>query len=271
MPSTNTDLNPHISILDDPRTKRQIAALAERNLDLGEANARHPLKADELERARFQHESNALAEENRLYAAARSASSFLILPLDGEKPLVDPSQATRDPRALFEWWTAWPEANPGVRLGRVGGLFALRVEDDDAYLRLREMAAVEMRDPDTDRTWTEYRELGGALVRLLAPGGSVRYRSRYGWGKGFTRAVNEEDRERQQQHPQTFFLVYSYPSVVSGLDAFDYKARSIGPGLKVLGEGDVLPWNGSILEGDIRVVSPMSQPPEVPLWLAKAI
>jgi hypothetical protein len=97
------------------------------------------------------------------------------------------------------------------------------------------------------------------------------YRLRTGWGRSFTRAANEADQQWLRRHPETWFLVWSYPHVVSGLDAFDYRGRSIGPGLRVLGEGDVLPWQGSILEGGIEVAAPMGKPPEIPLWLAKLL
>jgi hypothetical protein len=55
------------------------------------------------------------------------------------------------------------------------------------------------------------------------------------------------------------------------MDAFDYRGRKVGQGLTLMGEGDALPWQGSILDGGIQVVAPMSRPPEVPLWLAKTI
>jgi Bifunctional DNA primase/polymerase, N-terminal len=110
------------------------------------------------------------ASDNPLYAAARSAAvNFLVVPLDGTSPLVDPSEATREPRKLLTWWAEYPDANPGILLGRIGGVFALRVEDNKAYELLKEMAAIPMRDPDTDKTWTEYRDLSGSFVRLLAP------------------------------------------------------------------------------------------------------
>jgi Bifunctional DNA primase/polymerase, N-terminal len=192
-----------------------------------------------------------------------------VVPLDGTTPLVDLSEATREPRKLFAWWLEFPDANVGVALGRVGGLFALRVEDNKAWELLKEMSAVPMRDPDADRTWTEYRDLGGAKVRLLAPSQPFSTRSRAGWGRDFNRAVKELEREARDRNPQTFFLVWSYPNVQSGADAFDYRSRTVAAGLRVLGEGEVMPWSGSILEDGIEVQAPMSRPPEAPLWLAK--
>jgi hypothetical protein len=178
---------------------------------------------------------------------------------------VDPFEATREPRKLLTWWAEYPEANPGVLLGRIGGVFALRVEDNKALELLKEMAAVPMRDPDTDRSWTEYKDLGGAQVRLLAPSQPFSTRSRGGWGRDFIRAVKELEQEARDRNPQTFFLVWSYPSVQSGQDAFDFKSRTIASGIRLLGEGEVLPWSGAILEDGIQVAAPMWRPPEAPL------
>jgi hypothetical protein len=180
---------------------------------------------------------------------------------------VRPTEATRDARELFLWWDRWPEANPGVLLGRVGGIFALHVEDNDAWKRLREMAAVPRRDDD-GRSWTEYREIGGARVRLLASSEPFSTRSVSGWGRDFQRKVAELAREAVSSQPETGYLVWSYPSVQSGQDAFDFRSRTIAEGIRVLGEGEVLPWSGSVLQGGITVQAPMSRPPEIPLWLA---
>jgi hypothetical protein len=164
-----------------------------------------------------------------------------------------------------------PDANVGVALGRIGGLFGLRVEDGEAWERLKAMAAVAKRDTDTDRSWTEYRHIGGDRVRLLAPSQPFSVRYRGGWGRAFDRAAAELTEESRNRDPETGFLVWSYPSVQSGMDAFDYRSRTIAAGLRVMGEGEVLPWSGSILEEGTRVAAPMSRPPEVPLWLAKML
>jgi hypothetical protein len=229
------DPNPHISILEDGPVKRQIAERAQRALETV-ALQKATLSEGQIERERFQYESNTLAEQNPLYAAARAASNFLVLPLEphGDKPLVNLTTATREPRQLLAWWTEWPEANPGIRLGRVGGMFALRVEDTTAYVRLRELATVKCYNPDTEKGWNEYKEIGGAHVRLVAPSQPVLYRTRTGWEKAVNRVVDEERRQRQQRKPEAVILVYGYPSVMSGLDAFDYKNRVVMPGIRVL-------------------------------------
>jgi Bifunctional DNA primase/polymerase, N-terminal len=275
MPKTIYDPNPHMSILDDGQVKKQIADQARRALEMAERRKELPPQtAEEIEAEQFQYESNAYAADHPRYAAARAAAvNFLVLPLEpgGTTPLVDPSEATRDPKRLLAWWAETSDANVGVLLGRIGGIFALRVEDGEAWERLKEMAAVTMRDPDTDRTWTEYRHLGGAHVRFNAPSRPFSVRSRGGWGRDFERAAAELQREALNRNPETFALVWSYPPVQSGQDAFDYRSRTIAAGLRVLGEGEVLPWSGSILEDGIQVAAPMSRPPEVPVWLAKVM
>jgi hypothetical protein len=273
MPRTIQDPNPHLSILDDGKVKKQIAEQARRALDMVDRQKEAPpLSEEQLEREKLQFASNAMAEANPLYAAARSAAvNFLVVPLDGTSPLVKPSEATREPWQLFLWWDRWPDANPGILLGRVGGVFALRVEDGEAYERLRDMAAVDRRDPDTDRTWTEYRDLSGATVRLVAPSRPFSMRTRGGWGRDFDRAAEELRRESQARNPETFWLVWSYPPVQSGQDAHDFPSRTIGTGLRLLGEGEVMPWSGSVVEDGIQVAAPMGKPPEVPVWLAKMI
>jgi hypothetical protein len=272
-PKYTLDPNPHLSILDDGQVKKQIAEQARRALDMAQMQREAPSLSDEqIEAERFQFESNEYAAQNPLYAAARSASSsFLVVPLDDTTPLVEPFEATREPRKLLTWWLEFPDSNPGILLGRVGGLFALRVEDNKAWELLREMAAVTMRDPDADRSWTEYRDLGGARVRLLAPSAPFSTRSVSGWGRTFQQAAAELGREARDRNPQMGFLVWSYPSVQSGYDAFDFKGRTIASGIRLLGEGEVLAWDGSELDDGIRVSAPSAKPPEVPLWLAKTI
>jgi hypothetical protein len=276
MARTITDPNPHLSILDgDGQVKAKIAEQARRALDMAQRQREAPpLSEEQLEAERWQYESNEYASQNPLYAAARAATNFLVLPLEpgGTTPLVDLSEATREPRKLLTWWLEYPDANPGVLLGRMGGLVALSVYDYEAWERLTEMAAVPMYDPDKDRKWTEYKEIGGARVRFRAPSQPFSVRSRGGWGRDFDRAAAELARESRDRNPQAFFLVWSYPAVQSGMDAFDYKSRKIGQGLSVMGEGEVLPWSGSIVGvRGVQVQAPMSRPPEAPLWLAKVM
>jgi hypothetical protein len=261
-------------ILDAARIKRQVAELGRRQQERAEEISRQrPILSDEeIANERFQAESNALAEANPLYAAARSASAaFLVVPLapGSTEPLVDPREASNVPRTLFEWWTRHEGANPGLLLGRVGGALALKVDDMAAYGRLREMATVEYHDED-DRTWKEYREIGGYSLRLVRPSQPVRMRSIQGWGKAYARALTERERELRAKRPEAFYLAWSYPSVISGLDAHDFRSRKLGPGLTVLGEGDVLPADGAIVSG-FKVVGPTSRPPEIPQWLAATI
>jgi len=273
MPRTFRDPNPQISILDDRQTKEQITRQAEKALDLADKLRTAPrLSEEQLERERFQAASNALAASNPLYAAARSASAnFLVVPLDGDKPLVKPSDASRDAGELFLWWDRWPSANPGVLLGRVGGLIALRFEDSAAWERFRDSLSVEKRDPDTDRTWTELDDPGGGLVQLRHIVEPFSMRLRGGWGRAFEQAADDLKRQQMRQwRSETTYRVWSYPSVLSGLDVFDFPTRTIAQGVTVLGEG-VLPWDGAILEGRLQVEAPMSRPPEIAVHFAKRI
>jgi hypothetical protein len=230
-----------------------------------------PQTIEQIEAERFQYESNAYAADNPLYAAARSAAvQFLVLPLKDTEPLVEPTKATRDPKRLLAWWKEWPEASPGIALGRAAGVFALRVDDKKAWERLREMAIVERRDADTDKSWKEDRGLGGQLVRLVAPARPISTRAIGGWGRDFDREVQELARESRNRNPQTFFLVYSYPPP-SGLDAFEYKTRIIEQGVKLLGDHAVMPWEGAIVDGNRVAVHGSGRPPEPPMWLALTI
>lgn len=130
---------------------------------------------------------------------------------------------------------------------------------------------MKVYDEDNDTSYTEMRELGGYSVRLVIPSRPVSMRGVQGWGKAYNRAVNAMVREDEQRQPETFFLAWSFPSVVSGNDAFEYRSRKVGQGLTLIGEGDVIPWQGSILDGGVQVVAPTSKPPEIPLWLASSL
>jgi len=266
-----------VEIIEDGRMKARLAELGRRQRETVEGLKNQHQTDAQIQAERFQHESNEYATQNALYAASRAASAnFLVVPLDGTTPLVKPTDATNNPWQLFNWWDKWPSANPGVALGRVGGILALKVDDLAAHLRLREMArvvhpAVEGSSKEDGASgYVEFREIGGYTVRLVVPGRPFSTRMVQGWGKDWTDAVNTMLKEDEQRQPETFFLVWSYPSIVSGQDCFDYPSRKVGQGLTALAEG-AIPWQGSILDDGIQVVAPMSKPPEIPLWLAKSL
>jgi hypothetical protein len=175
----------------------------------------------------------------------------------------------------MSWWDNEPQANPGIALGRIGGVLALRVEDTDAYVQLREVTKIRHRGVDDGRDsvkgYVEYLELPRYTVHLVKPSRPTSMRMIQGWGPDYTNAVKEMRKEERERQLETFWLVFSYPSVISGLDAHDFKPHTIRPGVRLLGEGDVMPWQGSILDGGVQVIAPSSRPPEVPLWLARAI
>jgi Bifunctional DNA primase/polymerase, N-terminal len=273
MAKTIYDPNPHISILDDGQVKRQIAEQARRALEMADrVKELPPQTAEQIEAEQFAYESNAYASENPLYASARAASSYLVLPLEpnGTSPLVEPSKATRDPRVLFDFWSRWPSANPGILLGRRGGIFAIRVEDNKAAERLRAMAIVPRPAVGRHPSWLEDRGIGGATVRLYAPSQPFSMRVRGGWEAEFEQAARELANESRNRNPQTLFLVYSYPPV-TGLDAFEYRTKMIDTGVKLLGDHAVMPWNGAIVDGNRVDASFGGMPPEPPMWLAQRI
>jgi hypothetical protein len=273
-----------LEIIEDARLKARLAELGRRQQETAEGLKQQRPTDEQMEAERRQAESNALAEANPLYSAARATSAnFLVVPLapGGTEPLVPLSKATNDARQLYEWWSSeeFKDCNPGILLGRVGGVLALQVDDDDALLRLRQMARVDHPEyedgRDSVRAYVEYREIGGDKVRLVRPSQPVSVRSLSGWGKDVKEALIKRERELWANRPQALWLVWSYPAVQSGMDAHDFRSRKVGPGLTVLGEGDVLPWEGSVIEGPrgelLKVVSPMNRPPEVPLWLGKML
>jgi hypothetical protein len=267
-----------LDIIEDARLKTRLAELGQRQQETAEQLKDQHLTDEQVEAERFAFESNALAAELPLYSSARAASAnFLVLPLEplGTKPVVDLKEATRDARQLYEFWTTYPDANVGILLGRVGGVLALQVDDLAAYQRLREMARVVQpavgTGEDSIKGYIEYRELGGYSVHLVKTSRPVSMRLIQGWGRDYTKAIQKADQEEQQRQLETFFLMFSYHSVTSGLDAWDMKSHTVLPGVKLLGEGEVLPWQGSILDDGIQVVAPMDKPPAVPTWLASTI
>jgi hypothetical protein len=262
-------------MVEGARMKTRLAELGQRQRERAEGlKGQHlSISDDQVEAERFQAEANEYASRNPLYSAARAASTnLLVLPLEpnGARPMVPLSEATNDARQLHKWWSSeFKDSNPGVLLGRTGGILALKVDDLAAYARLRQMATVKHYDEDTDSSVIEYREIGGYTVRHVVPSEPFMSCSVIGWGRAYNRAVNEMRKADEQRQPETFWLVWSFPSIVSGQDAFSYRNRRVGQGLTLMAEG-ALPWNGSVLDG-VQVVAANSRPPEIPTWLGAAL
>jgi hypothetical protein len=128
-----------VQMVEDARLKARLAELGRRQQETTKLLGDQHLTVEQIEAEQFQADSNALAQSNPLYAAARAASAnFLVVPLEpnGTEPLVNPREATNKQEQLYAWWTRYPEVNPGVALGRVGGILALQVDGMAAYLRL---------------------------------------------------------------------------------------------------------------------------------------
>ena len=85
-----------VQMVEDARLKTRLAELARHQQETAERLNDQPLTDEQIEAERFQAQSNALAEQLPLYAAARAASAnFLVVPLDGSTPLVRPTDATK--------------------------------------------------------------------------------------------------------------------------------------------------------------------------------
>lgn len=259
-----------------PSTNEQ-QAIREQNLRILETQERaaelsrlYPPSEEQLKAEALQVELNAYAERFPMFAAARSAAiHHLVVPLapGTTEPLIDPRNGSSDVRTLLEFWRETPDANVGAVVGRVSNLIALHVQDHEATLRLCDLAAFEVYDEDNDRRWTEYRTVGGARVSLVTP--PLQPDRWTGWGK---RAAmkHEIERYRATRPPEAHWLTWSYPTVESGQDAFSYRARKVGPGLTVLGEGEVIPWAGRLSNG-LTIAAPLGPSPEIPTWLAATL
>jgi hypothetical protein len=273
MTRTVHDPNPQLSWLDDKEVKEQIGQAVERALELsGQLQKAPPLSPEQEERERWQAESNEYAEANPLYAAARATSQrYAIVPLAplGVEPLIDPSEATRDGPTILQWWRDHPEANVGVVVGRPNNLIALGIQDPKAVERLRELAAVERYDEDTDRRWTEYRPFESTRVYFVSTNGSehVIRQSRPVWGrKALIRQT--EALTYQAWLPKQFWMVWSYPDVISGMDAFNFPRRRVTAGIEVWGPGEVIPWSGSRFKDGLMIAAPAGPLSTIPPWVA---
>jgi hypothetical protein len=256
--------------MNHPDVQDQIRALRSR-LEVLDATPRPELSDEQIERERFQYESNAYALRTPMYAKARSiAVHFAIVPLEplGTEPLVSPSKATQDPEQLLEYWAQFPDANIGVEVSRSNSLIAMRVEDKQAALRLRRLTAYELRDEDTGRVQQEHHFLDAAKLYLTRP-------------ESYTSAMivdweekaNRKFREMRQRSlpPETRWLLWSYPPIATGMDRWDFLARKVVTGVELLAPGTILPWAGSRLEGNLVLAVDSGPLPEIPTWLAERV
>jgi hypothetical protein len=243
---------------------KQLARVRANIFTLNATLDHNPVNAEQEARERWQWESNLWAEQHPMYSVARSAASnHTIVPLEpkGTAPLVPVSDATRDDRIILEWYQEWPDANVGCPVSRANSLIVLQVEGDAAKARLHESAEYEQNNI------LQYHSLGAARV-TLQPLHGVSVRHALGWAKAAEQGLQKAREQEQQRRPDIMWLAWGYPFSVDQ-DAWNYPNRRIGSGLTVLGDGDVLPWDGSIL-GDYRVSVAWSTSilPEMPAWLA---
>jgi Bifunctional DNA primase/polymerase, N-terminal len=213
-----------------------------------------------------------LADHNPLFAAARSASThYSIVPLEagGTTPVLPAQEATRDLRRLLEWWQTYPSANVGIVSGCISNIIAVRVGGKAGLETLRQLATVRYHDPDNDCTYEEVRELPAAVVSIGKPGQPVvatNSRS-LGWGRQGQARKAREIMDAQRPELQVQYYLMAYPPEQSGQDNRDYKARNLGDGVAILGEGEVIPFSGRLLSGAV-IQAPCLPPPEVPSWFA---
>jgi hypothetical protein len=254
----------------DSDTINKLAALKTR-LAVMTSTSQPPISPEQMERERWQVESNLYAEQTPLYSAARSAAgNRAILPLEplGTKPLVPVRDASRDERTILDWWAQWPDANIGVVVGRSHNLIAMKIEDGKAATRLLRLARVEQYDPDNDRRWSEFRPFDGVSLRYVQTVGRP-FRSAIGWGRDFTNKVRALDKEALP--PEECWWLWSYPDVWTGMDAHEFPPRRVATGVHLLGPGEVIPWSGSRFEGNLALAGPNGPLPMIPTWLASTV
>jgi hypothetical protein len=257
-------------VAHDQQTIDKIAALRTRIAEL-ESAPQPPMSPEQVERERFQWESNFYADKTPMYAAARAvAMNRAILPLEpmGTKPLVPVQDATNNERTILDWYAQWPNANIGVVVGRSHNLIAMHIQDWEAAARLLRLATVEQRDPDTDFRWYEYRPFEAVSLHFVRVTGTP-FRSTIGWGKDYERKARELATDSRP--PEECWWLWSYPHERTGLDAWEYPPRRVTTGVDLLGPGVVLPWAGSVFEGNLRLAGANAHPPVIPSWLAQTI
>jgi hypothetical protein len=215
-------------------------------------------------------DSRYLAETNKFFAAARSIAAHRpVLPLEpgGLTPMVKVNEASQDLRTLLDWWAQWPTANVGSVVGRHANLIAMRVTRVESLI---EYATVVYRDEDSDMTYSEVQEIGGARVAIGTLPVVVQRRGVSGWGKRFAREANALLLEERPKLAVQWF-VWEYPRDEFNLDTLDFPSKHLAEGLDVLGTGDVLPLSGVLLDGT-RISNSMAPGMmQIPSWLASRI
>jgi hypothetical protein len=249
--------------MERAREQQEIAA------DLAAANP-IPESSEIMEINELIAHSRYLAETNRYFAAARSLAAHRpVLPLEpgGLTPMVPVNEASQDLRTLLDWWAQWPEANTGTVVGRHSNLIALRVTRVESLI---EYATIVYRDEDTDATYSEVQEIGGARVAIGKLPVVVQRRGVSGWGKRFAREATELLREDKPKLAVQWF-VWEYPRDEFNLDTLDFPAKHLAEGLDVLGTGEVLPLSGVLLDGTRISNSLAPGMMQIPSWLASRI
>jgi len=128
---------------DTPQKERAAEGATSNGSKLGKKNER---------RSVFDTTDPAQAPENLLCALAHAAAGRPVFPCraDNKRPLTEHGfkDATRDPGQIRRWWREWPDAMPGIQMGRSSGLAVLDLDrrpDKDGEAALR----ADGLNPDT--------------------------------------------------------------------------------------------------------------------------
>lgn len=89
------------------------------------------------------------------------------------------TSATIDTDLIRQWWSRWPDANPGARTGRASGVFVLDV-DADGFDALDELAASRGAYNWSPDTWTVRTGNLGAHLYFRHPGAHLKVRTTAG-------------------------------------------------------------------------------------------
>lgn len=106
------------------------------------------------------------------YALSYANQGYAVFPLapNSKAPLTEHGfkDATKDPEAIRQWWTRWPEANVGVATGRISGIVVLDIDRKHGV-----DGAVSAAELELPKTLTIRTPSGGFHLFFKAPQGAI--------------------------------------------------------------------------------------------------
>jgi hypothetical protein len=274
LPTRQTPLD-YAAARERQNIAEQTARLRERFHELDEALQDAPPEPEHIRKINeiIAH-GRYLAERNPLFSAARSVAVHRpVLPLEagGTTPMVPINEANQDLATLIDWWVQWPEANVGCLAGHFGRLIAVRIGGSPEALEAwRALATISYRDPDSDRVYSELQPMEAAVVTVGEQPPPVRVRNvRLPWGKKAQAQALQDILKGQRPKIIVSYLLWSFPTLESGQDLYDYPRKQLASGVDLLGEGDVIPAGGHLLDGTAIHTPGIGWLPEVPAWFAR--